>query len=59
MQHVVRYIKIEFKKEVGITIKSKEKSSQLESIRNSYVVIMPVTVSLKIQSNACTNKSIL
>ena len=34
------------RKEVGITIKSKETSSQFESVRNSYVAIMhqPVTV---------------
>ena len=36
-----------FRKEVGITIKSKETSSQLELVRNSYVAIMyqPVTIS--------------
>ena len=35
------------RKEVGITINSKETSSQLEPARNSYVAIMhqPVTVS--------------
>ena len=34
------------RKEVGIEIKSKETSSQFESVRNSYVVIMhqPATV---------------
>ena len=34
------------RKEVGIAIKSKETSSQFESVRNSYVAIMhqPVTV---------------
>ena len=34
------------RKEVGITIKSKETSSQFESVRNSYVAIMhqPVTI---------------
>ena len=34
------------RKEVGIAIKSKETSSQIESIRNSYVAIMhqPVTI---------------
>ena len=34
--------------EVGITIKSKETSSQLEPVRNNYVAIMhqPLTVSL-------------
>ena len=36
------------RKEVGIAIKSKETSSQFESVRNSYVAIMhqPVTVCL-------------
>ena len=35
------------RKEVGIAIKSKETSSQLEPVRNSYVAIMhqPVTIS--------------
>ena len=39
-------------KEVGIEIKSKETSSQLEPVRNSHVTIMhqPVTVS----SNTCS-----
>ena len=34
------------RKEVGIAIKSKETSSQFESVRNSYVAIMhqPVTI---------------
>ena len=34
------------RKEVGITIKNKETSSQFESVRNSYVAIMhqPVTI---------------
>ena len=34
------------RKEVGITIKSKETSKQLEPVRNSYVAIMhqPVTI---------------
>ena len=34
-------------KEIGITIRSKQTSSQLELVRNSYVAIMcqPVTVS--------------
>ena len=41
------YKKSNLRKEVGITIKSKETSSQLEPVRNSYVAIMyqPVTVS--------------
>ena len=41
------YQKFEFKKEVGIAIKSKETSSQFEPVRNSYVAIMhkPVTIS--------------
>ena len=41
------YKKSNFGKEVGTTIKSKETSSQLELVRNSYVVIMhqPVTIS--------------
>ena len=36
------------RKEVGIAIKSKETSSQFESVRNSYVAIMhqPVTIGL-------------
>ena len=40
------YKKFEFEREVGIAIKSKETSSQFESVRNSYVAIMhqPVTV---------------
>ena len=48
------------RKEVGIAIKSKETSSQFESVRNSYVAIMhqPVTVCSTMSSNACTNKSI-
>ena len=35
-----------WRKEVGIAIKSKETSSQFESVRNSYVAIMhqPVTI---------------
>ena len=35
------------RKKVGVTIKSKETSSQLEPVRDSYVAIMhqPVTVS--------------
>ena len=38
------------RKEIGITIKSKEISSQLKLVRNSYVVIMcqPVTASSNI-----------
>ena len=38
--------KSNLRKEVGIAIKSKETSSQFESVRNSYVAIMhqPVTV---------------
>ena len=34
------------RKEVGIAIKSKETSSQFESVRNSYVAIMhqPITI---------------
>ena len=49
------------RKEVGIAIKSKETSSQFESVRNSYVAIMhqPVTICSTMWSNACTNKSIL
>ena len=41
------YLNLNLRKEVGITIKSKEKSSQLKHIRNSYVAIMhqPVTIS--------------
>ena len=42
-----RCIKISnLRKEVGIAIKSKETSSQFESVRNSYVAIMhqPVTI---------------
>ena len=41
------YKKFKFEKEVGIAIKSKETSSQLKPVRNSYVAIMhqPVTVS--------------
>ena len=41
------YKKFEFEKgSIGIAIKSKETSSQFESVRNSYVAIMhqPVTV---------------
>ena len=39
--------KSNLRKEVGIAIKSKETSSQFESVRNSYVAIMhqPVTIS--------------
>ena len=39
--------KFEFEREVGIAIKSKETSSLLEPVRNTYVTIMhqPVTVS--------------
>ena len=42
---ITRYTSL--RKEVGITIKSKETSSQLEPVRNSYVAIMhqPITVS--------------
>ena len=42
------------RKEVGIAIKSKETSSYLKLVRNSYVAIMhqPVTVSSNIQPNA-------
>ena len=45
------------RKEVGITIKSKETSSQLKPVRNSNVAIMyqPVTISSKMYPNACTN----
>ena len=41
------YKKLNLRKEVGITIKSKETSSQLKPVKNSYVAIMnqPVTVS--------------
>ena len=44
--NVKMYKKFEFEREVGIAIKSKETSSQFESVRNSYVAIMhqPVTV---------------
>ena len=44
---------------VGIAIKSKETSSQLEQVRNSYVAIMhqPVTVNSSMYPNACTNKA--
>ena len=47
------------RKEVGIAVKSKETSSQFESVRNSYVAIMhqPVTICSTMQSNACTNKT--
>ena len=44
---ITRCIKnLNLRKEVGIAIKSKETSSQFESVRNSYVVIMhqPVTI---------------
>ena len=44
----IRYIKnSNLRKEVGIAIKSKETSNQLESVRNSYVAIVhqPGTVS--------------
>ena len=39
---------LNLKKEVGIAIKSKETSSQLEPVKNSYVAIMhqPITISL-------------
>ena len=50
------------RKKVGIAIKSKETSSQFESVRNSYVAIMNQPVAnylLNHVSNACTNKSIL
>ena len=46
-QYYTRCIKnSNLRKEVGIAIKSKETSSQFESVRNSYVAIMhqPVTV---------------
>ena len=41
--------------------KIKETSSQFESVRISYLAIMhqPVTICSTMQSNACTNKSIL
>ena len=45
--NVIRYIKnSNLRKEVGIAIKSKETSSQFESVRNSYVAVMhqPVTI---------------
>ena len=43
------FLKFKFEKEVGITLKGKETSSQLEQVRNSYVAIInqPVTVSSK------------
>ena len=53
------YLKISnLRKEVGIAVKSKEASNQLEPVRNSYVAIMhqPVTVSSTMQPCACTNK---
>ena len=52
---------LNLRKELGIAIKSKETSSQFESVRNSYVAIMhqPVTICSTMESNACTNKSIL
>ena len=34
------------RKEVGIAIKSKEKSSQFESVRNGYIAIMHVLVTI-------------
>ena len=42
------YKSLNLRKEVRIAIKSKETSSQLELVRNSYVAIMhqPVTISL-------------
>ena len=40
------------KKEVGIEIKSKETSSQLEPVRNSYVTIMHQSVT--VSSNTCS-----
>ena len=44
-----------FSKEVGITIASKETSSQLEPVRNSYVTIMhqPVTLSSSTLAAKC------
>ena len=43
------YKKFKFEKEVGIAIKSKETSSQLELVRNNYVcsykIHQPVTIS--------------
>ena len=47
INNITRCIKnSNLRKEVGIAIKSKETSSQFESVRNSYVVIMhqPVTI---------------
>ena len=48
------------RKEVGIVIKSKETSSQLETVRNSCIDTMhqPVTVSLNIYPYACINKAL-
>ena len=39
-------------------MKSKETSSQLKPVRNSYLAIMhqPVTVSLNTEPNTCANK---
>ena len=54
------YIKnLNLRKEIGITIKSKETNSLLKAVRNSYVTIMhhPVTGSPNMYQNACTNKA--
>ena len=55
------YKKFEFEKESKDHNKSKETSSQLEPVRNSYVIIMhqPVTVTSTMQPKASTNKCIL
>ena len=49
LEKLSRCIKIRIlEKKVGVAIKSKETSSQLELVRNSYVAVMhqPVTISL-------------
>ena len=55
-----RYIKFEFEKGSRDSNESKETSSQLKPVRNSYAAIMhqPVTVSSNIQQNAYTNKAL-
>ena len=47
------------RKEVGIKLTSKETSSQLKPVRNSYLTIMhqPVTISSNVYPNAYTNKT--
>ena len=54
MKYVMLYKIFEFKKEVGITTKSKETRSQLEPLMQLYHA---QSVLATVSSNACTNKA--